>query len=261
MLLATTQLPALAGTNHTRAAIKVTAALASNSTPRYLWVIYRSKKYSKIYVKGYVTNASSGMAVDLYADEFPYTAGWQPIRQVVLHHSGTEHFRFTATPTLATRYRIELFLNTSSSTPLQVKKLKQVYVLANYHYYPVKKCGRPVCRLTVHAYVIVPPSTIRTEVAKRVYGYFNYTIKRNGTPRPPQWLYRGVGHLHVTKPHEVSTDRYDLAIGFWFKLGHDRDRWSLTYCSKDTESVDGLNLPGHHGCGRRRVFDGDEYLG
>jgi hypothetical protein len=239
----------------------MTGPLVSESSPHYIWVIYHSKKYSKIHAKGNVTGAVAGMVLKLYSDEFPYNVGWLPIRQVTFRRTGTDYYNFTDAPTLATRYKLELFANSTSSTLLAVTKATTVYVLANYHYYPIQKCGRPICRLSVHFYVIVPSPVLGAEAVKRVYGYFNYTLARNKKPTPPQWLYQGIGHLRITRSRVVAADRYDYKISFWFKDNQDKDSWTLGFCSKDTERLDGLNLPGHHHCGDRRVSASNQYLG
>jgi hypothetical protein len=54
---------------------------------------------------GYVTNASPGMVLKLYARRFPHYQRRQQVRHVPFTRSGTNHYRFTATPTLPTRYR------------------------------------------------------------------------------------------------------------------------------------------------------------
>lgn len=250
--LATMQLPALA---RAKPVPGITMRpLVTRTKARYLWVVYHSKKYSTVRAKGTVTGASAGMLLQFYADEFPYTSGWQPIAHRILPHNGTDHYNFTATPTLATKYRLELFQNSSATTPLLTTKSSTVYVLANYHHSSVRKCGHPICRQSIRISVTVPPVTLTTEVTKRVYGYFNYTLATDGVPSVPKWLYRDIGHLRLTRSRKATAIQFDYKFSFWFRTNNDHPRWIGDTCSKDTERIDGLNLPGHHGCGNRRVF-------
>ncbi len=235
--------------------------MVARTKARYIWVIYHSKKYSKIHAKGEVTGAASGMILRLYASEFPYTSGWQSIAQRVLHHDGTDKYSFTAAPELATRYKLELFRDASSTTPLLVTKSTAVYVLANYYHSPIRKCGHPICRQSIRISVVVPPATLATEIAKRNFAYFNYTVAPHGTPPTPQWLYKGIGHLRITRPRRDADGRFDYKVSFWFRVNNDRSHWLLITCSKNTEPIDGLNLPGHHGCGKWRVFASTRYVG
>ena len=257
--LATTQLPAFAAVKPAPAITM--RPLVMRAKARYIWTIYHSKKYSKIHSKGTVTGATSGMVLRFYADVFPYASGWQPIAQRVLHNNGTNDYNFTATPALATRYKLELFQDASSTTPLVVTKSTTVYLLANYRHSPIRKCAHPICRQLIRVFVSVPPTTLATEIAKRVYAYFNYTVASHGTPPALQWLYKGIGHLHLTRSRQVAAGQFKYTISFWFRINNDRSRWLLATCSKDTERIDGLNLPGHHGCGSRRVFANTPYIG
>src|SRR5579863_3546924 len=75
--LVTVQLPAFARVKPVPAITM--KPLVTRTNARYLWVIYHSKKYSKIQAKGTVTGATAGMFLQFYVDEFPYTSGWQPI--------------------------------------------------------------------------------------------------------------------------------------------------------------------------------------
>ena len=73
------------------------------------------------------------------------------------------------------------------------------------------------------------------------------TLKRGGTPT-----------YVVTDP---ATDTLHFSVQFNFILGQGGYQWKLNYCTRDSESLDGLGLPGHHGCGDPTVSASAPYLG
>jgi hypothetical protein len=54
---------------------------------------------------------------------------------------------------------------------------------------------------------------------------------------------------------------YRYTFSFSFRIGNDGCAWNWLACVKDTESKDGLGLPGQHGCGARKVSATVDYLG
>jgi hypothetical protein len=50
-------------------------------------------------------------------------------------------------------------------------------------------------------------------------------------------------------------------ISYRFYVGNDGYYWWWTACTKDTEAIDGLGLPGSHSCGVQRVSSTVSYLG
>jgi hypothetical protein len=57
----------------------------------------------------------------------------------------------------------------------------------------------------------------------------------------------------TSAPRLVSATEYKLTYSFSFRIGNDGYAWNWSACWKDTYSKDGLGLPGHHGCGNKRV--------
>ena len=98
-------------------------------------------------------------------------------------------------------------------------------------------------------------------MAKRVYPYFNVNLSRTGTPPRPTWVYLGRGHASVSKPKQLQAGKYTFNISYRFYVGHDGYYWWWPDCAKDTETTDGLGLPGSHSCGVKRVSSTVSYLG
>lgn len=104
-------------------------------------------------------------------------------------------------------------------------------------------------------------SALQAEMSKPWYPYFGVNLSSGKEPPPPKWLMLGSGSGHVTASHRISADEFSEMVTFSFRIGNDAYYWDWTTCSKDTESVDGIGLPGHHGCGDERVLDSAPYLG
>lgn len=258
-LVAGVQGPALAGT---RPGIRLNEMFGAQAHSRYVWVIYHTRSYSSVRIHGRITGAASGMVLRLYARRFPYAQSWRQIQHVTLQRTGTDYYHFTATPTLATRYKLKLFLNASSAYPLAITRAATVYVLADYKFLYNKRCRtRPRCHILVHIRIFVPPSVLAAEISKRFYAYFGHALASVGTPPRPRWLYLGAGHPGVTGPRKVAANQFNLTVSFSFRIDHERYSWEADFCSKDTEASDGLNLPGHHGCGDVRISGRIHYLG
>jgi hypothetical protein len=254
------QVPASASTAPAITIRPVASVTTASKLPPF--VIYRSAKYSAVRYTGHVTNVTAGMVLRFYAKRFPYSGPWHKIGRKKFRHAGTGHFRFRAAPVLATRYRVELFLNASSRFALAESRVSTVYVLAGYRFSYHKTCGHPVCRLVIHVHVLLPPVTLAAEISKQIVTYFGRTLARHGRrPQPVKWLYRNGGHSQVIGPRQAAAGQIDLTLDFSFRIGRDSSAWSADFCTRNTESRDGLNLPGHHGCGSHRIKNPVRYLG
>jgi hypothetical protein len=59
----------------------------------------------------------------------------------------------------------------------------------------------------------------------------------------------------------VNSQQFAVTLTFSFRIGNDGYFFEINACQRDTESKDGLNLPGHHGCGNRSISSTLPYLG
>ena len=175
-------------------------------------------------------------------------------------------YSFTVAPDLATRYAVRLFASGTAKAPLATSKAQNLYVLAYRYYTGGKSCAndRPVCHETFRIYTIVPAAAFGTEIGKHVYPYVGVNLSSTGIPPPPKWLYLNAYHSVVTAGHRTSSaDEFENTFTFRFTIGNDGAYWNMDTCARDSESKDGLGLPGSHGCGYYHRVPGSSrlYLG
>lgn len=244
------------------AAPTITVAAASNN-PRVtgdVWVIFQNGKWGTARIHGAISGAAAGEVATLYAQRFPYTTAAKPVQSITLSAAGTDAYSFTVTPTLATRYKVELFARKSAATPLAVSPGQSVYVASDWWVTGRDTCNQPVCRLKYHLFYAVPSTALGVEMGKPVHPYFGINFG-SASNRPPRWLYLNGGHASVSGTHQVAAEVFESTLTFSFTVGNNSAYWAWNLCAKDTESRDGLGLPGSHGCGASRVLQTASYLG
>jgi len=226
------------------------------------YVRYMAATDATAQVHGEVMGAASGEVARLYAQPFPYRNAPAPIGAVTLVPAGkTAQYTFPVTPSVATRYKVELFQSSTASRPLATSATSIIYVV-EIKTISGNSCGRPVCHLTVTLHTFVPPSALNTEMSKPWYIYLGLALSSNGKePSPPVWAQLGAGDPVVSKPRLVSADEFDVTVSFTFRVGQGGYDYHWRTCSKDTEAADGLGLPGTHGCGGERILASDPYIG
>jgi hypothetical protein len=212
-------------------------------------VFYKgSGGFASAKIHGKITGAAVGEVAALYAQQFPYKT--RPVRLgAITLKSSAPVYSFTVTPALATRYAVRLFASGTSKTPLASSAAVNVYVSLNGFTTGGGNCSRPVCHQVLHEFTVVPGSALRTEMGKHQYLYFGLSLSPTSEPPPPHWLYLNAGHPTQTKSRRVNAGEYETTITFTFTIGNDGWYWLWSSCVKDTESKDGVGLPGHHGCG------------
>lgn len=230
----------------------------------YVYVVYNGGNQANADIYGDVRKAASGEIARLYGQQFPYRKAPARVASAILRpEGGTARYGFQVSPTLATRYRVELFRNSTSSTPFAISATETIYVSLGYGQGGDGSgdCSRPVCYQTVQQTVYAPPSVLRTEMAKSVYLYFGLNLAPSRTPPLPKWMSLWAGSGIVLAVHRVSANEFSETASFSFGIGHEDYNWTWTSCTKDSEAADGLGLPGHHGCGDQRVLYSASYLG
>jgi len=243
------------------ASLQITAKSSFPPQTGYSYVEYRLGADARAEVQGEIKGATSGEVAQLYAQPFPFKQPPAEIDAVILHPAGkTATYAFTVTPALATRYKVELFQSSTASNPLASSATSTIYVAYGGNASSTPACSHPVCHQTVRLQIFVPASALNTEIAKHVYTYFGLTLSPTKVPPAPKYLLLGTGDPRVTT-RRVSATEFDLTISFTFRIGNDGSSWNFNSCDKDTEAVDGIGLPGHHGCGEARIPDSAIYLG
>jgi hypothetical protein len=257
-----TQLPALAAAPSTSPAITIAATSHLRKVTGDVSVVYQAGKYANASISGTVTGAASGDVLRLLARQFPYKKAAAPLGSPVpLTSSASTPYSFTVTPTLATRYEVELFATATSTTPLASSAVSTVYVEEQYRWGPSAYCSRTSCHYAVHLWVIVPPSALKAERTKRWFVYFGLRFSASGTLLP-KTLRLGAAHIRVSRVRKLSNHEYEATITFSYTVPRrGRYQWEIAACQKNSEAKDGLNLPGKHGCGNKLVSGTVSYLG
>jgi hypothetical protein len=208
-------------------------------------------------VSGTVSQSTAGQVAALFAQPFPYKAKPAQVASVTLPKSSTPvKYSFKAVPTIATKYTVKVL---SSGTVVGTSATRPVYVVTNQNT-RFGTCGRPVCHVTLRVFTHLPKSAYRAESAKKWYFYFGLTLSRTGVPPPPKWLYLDP-KAKISKVKKISSTEFERTISWSFRIGNDGYFPIGNFCSKDTESKDGINLPGHHSCGVKKVRSTVAYLG
>jgi hypothetical protein len=238
-------------------ALTISATSAFKPVTGDVFVAFMGGSSAKATIRGTVAGAAKGDVVRLYSQQFPFTAA--PVRV----GSGTlsaakQSYAFTVTPTLATRYRVELFKGTKL---LATSVTRAVYVVTGGTVKGGAKCGRPVCHEQFVIDEFMPASALTYEMSKHVYPYFGLTLGAVNVPPPPKVLLLGGGNASVTKPKRISAGGLEFKISYTFTIGNHSYYWLWGACTKDAVTKDGLGLPGSHGCGAKQISANAGYLG
>lgn len=213
-------------------------------------------------ISGEISDVTSGEVAGLYAQQFPYTSAPALIASLPVQSAGgTATYAFQVTPSLATRYRVELFRNSTATTPLAISTTTTVYVVYHGTATNTKTCNGVTCSVTTKYIETVPPSALATEMAKQWYVYFAVNLSSSGQPATPTSMQLGAGNPVVGTAQRVAADEFSRSITFTFTYHNDNYQSSWEWCAQDTEAQDGVGLPGHHGCGDPSVLRAARYLG
>jgi serine/threonine protein kinase len=227
-----------------------------------VYVIYQDGKYSSAEVSGEIRKAANGEVARLYAQQFPFKNAPTAARSVIVRPAGgVGRYAFQVTPTLATRYRVELFRSGTSPEPFAISDVKTIYVALRVVLPNAQKCSGSVCYDSVAANFEAPPSALGAEMSKKVYVYSGLNLTKTGNAPVPKWLSLGADKSDVVGTEQVSADEFSATVTFSFTRGSDSYDLAWNMCLKDAVAQDGIGLPGHHGCGDPRVLYSAPYLG
>ncbi len=242
----------------------ITIAVTSRFRPvtHDVFVVFQAGPSTSAAVHGTIAGAAAGDVAVLFGQEFPYK---KPAVRLVSQRlaSGKAAYSFTVTPVLATRYAVRLFANGSPKAPqLATSRALNLYVIGNGLVSTgAVHCAVPTCRVTVKVFSIVPPTTLRTEIAKPIHPYFGLSLGTVTVPPPPKWMILDGGHARVTRALRLSPVKFEHTVSFTFTTGTHSFSWAQFTCFRDSEPRDGLGLPGYHSCGAARVLRTVPYLG
>jgi hypothetical protein len=227
-----------------------------------VYVVYQQGQNASAQISGAITDASSGEVARLYAQRFPYSSAPARAGSLALSPAGgTARYAFSVSPTLATRYQVELFRDSAATTPLGRSAVSTIYVVYGGTVNDVQTCSRPVCKVTYTWTLVVPAPALATEMAKQWYPYFGITLSASGTPASPTSLQLGAGDPVIVSTQRVSADEFTRTVTYTFQVGNDGYSSRTTWCTKDTEAQDGIGLPSPHSCGAATIPYPHGYLG
>jgi hypothetical protein len=256
-LLTTLELPALAASPVPSAVtVTITAKSRIPHVTGDTLVVFKAGKFAKATIRGSITGAASGDLATLFAQPFPYkhhaAAVGSPLK---LTGASSEKYSFTVAPTFATRYYVRI-----SGLHVGRSATRVVYVTTGGHFSNAKPCARPVCTQKLRFTVVIPASALKQETAKHLYFYFGIRLGAISIPPLPKRLTLDT-HAKVTKVGRLSATRFQWRITWSFRIGSHSYNFLPGVCTKDTESKDGLGLPGHHHCGDKSFSTKTVYLG
>jgi serine/threonine protein kinase len=230
----------------------------------YVFVKYQDGTDASAAVSGQVTNAVSGEVARLYAQQFPFTSPPAPADSAALDPSGTTaRYSFQVTPTLATRYTVEVFGNSTATTPLATSATSTIYVIQNKGNDSTWHCSGSQCQLTDTATVLVPASALSTQMALHDYPYFGISYAASGTVPVPATLRLGAGDPVVGSPQQVSANEYQFTLTWSYSTDNEHYAFTWHNCTVSVEAQDGIGLPGggDYGCGSPTIPETEAYIG
>jgi len=245
------------------ASIPLTATSSLSVVTGDVYVVYQGGKDASAQLNGQIDGAASGEVARLYAQQFPYASAPALAGSLPLQPAGsTAAFMFQVTPTLATRYKVELFKNSTATTALASSATTTIYVVWSGNKTYAQNCSGQVCRLTVTFSIPVPASALNAEMSHPWYVYFGINLSPSGPPGLPTSLQLGAGNPVLTAPRHISANEFGRSITFTFQdTNNEYFRDAFQFCTKDTEAEDGIGLPGPHGCGAGSIPYPAGYLG
>ncbi len=201
--------------------------------------------HEPVKISGHATR-SRGVPVMLAADRFPFASGPAEVSRRTTGRRGAYSFR--RRPSHATRYRVALV-----NHPSQASRILSVYVEPRVSRLRCNLCGasshgRGNHTLRFSFRLSYPADTFGTEAPKPVYFYYG---QRSGSAEPPKRLYL------AETVEQRALDRHRTAVAITHRVRLPRlYRFALVACTRTSERVDGLGLPGapgSRGCGDRTI--------
>jgi hypothetical protein len=212
-------------------------------------------------VSGTVTGAHQGDKATLLYEPFGATT-YVKGGSVTLAAGHSARYSFRVRPELATNYKIQVTGTGLGTVPDSA--VKTVFVEALGAITGSRSCARParpVCHIKLRLWVSIPASTYRTESAKHWYLYAGLRLARSHRPPAPKTLTLS-RTATASKPQRKHLYEFVITLRYQFRVGqHDAFTWRVNFCTRDSEQADGLGLPGHHGCGNKRISLRTPYLG
>jgi hypothetical protein len=205
-------------------------------------------------VSGKVTTTATDDTATLLAEPFgakSFSAVGSPV--ALTPTDGVAGYSFNVTPSLATQYKVQL-----AGTDTAASGVATVYVTEGGGTSPANTvCSHTRCTFSYRQYTVLPASAYKTEVGKHWYLYLAVGSKRR---LPKDFTLSTTAK--ASRARKVKSGEYVQTFTYYVALRYGASTsWQAVACVKDTESKDGLGLPGHHGCGAKHISRSGIYLG
>jgi hypothetical protein len=234
-------------------AVTVSAATANDAVGGNVYVYYQVTGLAKATITATVSHGTQGEVAQLTAQPYPFTAQAQVIgsTKITGRH---QRLAFQVTPSLATRYRVQILRSSGASSALATSKARTVYValIANYRY-TQQTCPRPQCFVTIVFTVPVAHAAKPAELAKHVYVYWGINLAASGPEPPDPTTLKLQQQLHTTTNPTGRSGEYKVTLAFKFTVNNDAYRYHWNICTKADVSADGIGLPGTSQCGNPSI--------
>jgi hypothetical protein len=209
----------------------------------YALVLYHVARQDTGTISGTISGAATGDTVTLLAKPFGDRA-FSATGQTATLAGGTDSFRFSVRPTLATGYEAQV---STGATVDATSAAATVYVsYSGREIRSRRRCTATACVYSYTFHSFLPPSAYRTETRKHLYMYLAQWKGHRA-----KWFYLS-REARASKPKRIGAGTYAQTVTWHISLKAGPFWWTDA-CTKDTEARDGVGLPGHHGCGNRRV--------
>jgi hypothetical protein len=245
---------------------EVLASVSSAFAPQggNVFVDYQGGSEATAEVSSQVSNAVSGEVARLYAQQFPFTSTPALVSSAALAVSGTTaQHTFPVTPTLATRYTVEVFRDSGAAAPLATSAASTVYVVMGQPGDNTYRCSGAQCVATEVVKVLVPASALSVQMSEHIDTYFAINYANPEEPPSPTTLQLGAGDPTVSTPQQIAANEYQFTLTFSFSSKNEGWHNAYRHCTISLETQDGIGLPGGgaYGCGSSTITDPPYYIG
>jgi hypothetical protein len=220
-------------------------------------VIYKTKGYRTATISGTVFGAVANDVATLWSKPFGAKAFAATTSTVTLtpdNETPTQSaYSFSVIPSQATAYEVVV---TTGTTVQTTSTALTIYVTEGGAFsHEREKCSRTSCTFGYRVSELMPAAVDKTESSKKFYLYLAV-----GYPKLPGRFTLDKSAV-ASKVKKVNSGEFYVTFTWRITLHHGSARWLTNFCTKDTESKDGMGLPGHHGCGSKHVSRKATYIG
>jgi hypothetical protein len=226
---------------------------AKSSVPKisgHTLVVYKYSGYTTASISGSVSGAIPGDVATLWSKPFgakTFTA----TSSTATVATDPQTYSFSVTPSQATAYEVQV---TTGTTVDATSSAVTVYVTEGAKSVSFRgHCSAGHCTTSWKVYIKLPAAAYKTEAGKKWYLYM--ALSKN----VPHYL-NLTKNASASKARKVNSGEYDVTLTFHFSASTYKTFWGLG-CVKDSESKDGMGLPGRHGCGAKRISTKSNYIG